>query len=152
MEGFDFSEAHSVLGVGVLTWFGDERRSDRYGTVWLMEDGHTSLSDGDARSMLDAAAVRALIGENGTLVAEVISARESTHIGDFARGIFPQVPEVGANIVLGRGTLFHSGREAILCVGVMPYDQRETDWLDPVQLYWAHEQLVTLKFYPEASE
>jgi hypothetical protein len=81
----------------------------------------------------------------GSLVAEVIATRKSTHIGDLFRGIFPSTPKLGARIVLGHGALFYNGNQ----VGLKPDDGRENDWLDPHSLYQAHDQTVRLIFVPD---
>lgn len=137
-----------ILGTGILTWDGRERRSDRYGTVWLMNDGHTSMSTGDPERLLDAAAVADADGKKGRLVARVISVRQSTHIGDLFRGIYPIQPEEGEEIELGLGTAFCEQQHFGVAVGLLPDDGRSHDWLDPKSLYRAHEQLVELRFDP----
>jgi hypothetical protein len=140
------------LGTGRLTWDGAERRSDRYGTVWLMPEADTSTSETGKPlpSVIDAHAIRDVIGERGRLVATVTATRKSTHIGDLFRGLRPRTPEVGDVIVLGTGTLFteaayHQG----ITVGLDPNDGRTDNWLDPRSLYDAHEQTVDLHFHPE---
>lgn len=139
-----------VLGKGVLTWNAIERRSDRYGAVWLMEDGHTSLTRGTPERLLDDNALRQVNGETGTLTAEVLDPRVSTHIGDLWRGLFPSVPIKWESIVLGKGRAFveNDGRYGEV-VGILPDDGRRHDWLNPSALYRAHEQLVELRFHPD---
>ncbi len=139
------------LGVGVLTWDGSERRSDRYGMVWLMEDGFTSQTRESPESILDVAACKSLAFQRGTLVATVIDARQSTHIGDLFRGIFPSTPDVGERIVLGTGQAHREYQPYGLTIGLKPDDDRDFDWLDPKALYRAHEQLVALTFEPEGA-
>lgn len=138
------------LGTGVLTWDGAERRSDRYGAVWLMQDGCTATSRIDPVPQLDVRAASGVVGQTGRLVAQVVDARESTHIGDLFRGIFPSKPSVGDRIVLGEGTLFLEPCSFGFTVGLRPDDGRDADWLDPHALYRAHEQMVRLFF--EVSE
>ena len=137
-----------LLGTGILTWNGFERRSDRYGTVFLMADGETSMTD-TVTPLLDQAIVKALDGLDGWLFAEVVEARQSTHIGDIFRGIFPSTPAVDDVIVLGQGTLFSAIIGDMLSVGLRPADGRNDDWLNPRTLYRAHEQLVRLWFSTE---
>lgn len=137
------------LGTGILTWHAAERRSDRYGSVFLMEDGHTSHSTHDPEEKLDFTAIATVEGKRGRLIATVLSPRISTHVGDLFRGIFPSVPTLGEPILLGKGTLFVTPLRA---VGLSPDDGRNTDWLDPYALYRAHEQLVDLTFDPEATQ
>lgn len=132
------------IGTGRLTWSRHERISDRYGTVMLMLDGD-SLNEPSGYVRLD----RSQVGRTGTLTAEVLATRESTHIGDLFRGLTPETPDVGELIVLGAGDLF-IGREDFGAdvAGLLPDDGRSTDWLDPRQLYRAHEQTVRLTFTP----
>lgn len=139
------SELKIHLGTGVLTWDRAERVTDRYGTVWLMEDGHTSQTGGEPKRLLDLDAVKLHVGKTGALVASVIDPRKSTHIGDLFRGIFPSTPDLWERIVLGRGELFLDDE----AVGLRPAVYRNRDWLDPHALYRAHEQLVRLTFEPE---
>lgn len=133
------------LGTGRLSWPRAERVGDRYGVVMLMVDGD-SLSEptGYIRP------ANPPIGQRGRLVAEVLETRESTHIGDLFRGLFPETPEVGERIVLGNGTFFTEDTDwGALTMGLEPHEPRHSDWLDPVALYRAHEQTVRLTFEPE---
>lgn len=139
------------LGTGVLTWNGSERRTDRYGSIFLMKDGQTSLTPGNPKITLNRKAVALFDGVKGTLVATVIEPRQSTHIGDILRGLFPETPEAGERITLGTGTGFIETEWAEYAIGVRPDDGRSYDWLDPKALYRAHEQLVSLTFEPEGA-
>ena len=135
------------LGTGVLTWSGAERRSDRYGTVWLMNDGATSETEGIPVNKVSIP-LPPLEGVRGELRVKVIDARVSTHIGDIYHGIFPSKPEVGEIITLGQGTFFtEDGGEWGRFVGLRPEDDREFHWLDVPALYRAHEQLVEMTFH-----
>lgn len=144
------AQTKNHLGTGVLTWDGKERRSDRYGTVWLMPDGTTSLSGEEyPKSLINAEMAHGLIGKYGDLICVVKNVRESTHIGDIFRSIYPRKPEIGQIIVLGSGRFFtepaHNGG---VFVGVSPdADEKVADWLNPRSLYDAHEQLVELFFH-----
>jgi hypothetical protein len=127
-----------VVGEGRLSWFGEERRSDRYGSVILMLDGD-SMTEFSGYVEFD----QALAGQRGSLVVEVLETRESTHIGDLFRGFFPSTPQVGEVIRLGSGAVFVEPGE-ISTIGLLPDDHRTSDWLDPQALYRAHEQTVRL--------
>lgn len=136
-----------ILGTGVLTWNATERRSDRYGTVYIMQEGHNSMSSGEPNMQWDTTALRKVEGLRGTLIATVITNRQSTHIGDFFRGVYPSMPEVGEIIHLGEGTAFIESQYAeTVTLGLKPDEWREHDWLDINALYRAHEQTVTLTF------
>src|SRR5690606_29829454 len=91
----------TLIGTGRLSWAPHERRSDRYGTVLLMVDGD-SWTEPKAYVDLD----QAHVGQHGALAAEVVETRDSTHIGDVFRNMYPETPEVGDVIVLGAGTVF----------------------------------------------
>src|SRR6267142_6535668 len=126
------------LGTGVLTWHPSERRSDRYGTVWLIDS-----SDG---VILESAVHVPLVnlpqtGTAGKLFVRVLEARKSHHIGDLFRGIFPSTPASGETIVLGEGSFFKEQSDE---VGLRPVEERRSDWLDPNALYRAHDQTVEL--------
>ncbi len=135
------------LGVGVLTWARGERVSDRYGSVFLMPEGQDSLHQDD-ETFVPLARPSSISSSDGRgrLIAEVLETRQSTHIGDFFRGLSPKTPEVGDRLVLGEGILFFDTEDWGDQVGLMPDDGRETDWLDPRSLYTAHEQTVRLLF------
>lgn len=138
------------LGTGVLTWDAIERRSDRYGAVWLMPDGYnSSMSESEPPSLVRAESVDAFKGRRGHLFAVVVATRKSTHIGDLFHGVFPRIPEVGQVIELGQGDLFRSNNYVGgTAVGVRPADGRDTMWMDIRALYDAHEQTVELFFSP----
>ncbi len=129
-----------VLGTGVLTWARGERVSDRYGSVFLMPEGQDSLNHGDPFVDLTR------VDGHGRLIAEVLKTRQSTHIGDFFRGLSPSTPEVGDRLILGEGTLWFLAEDFGDTVGLFPDDDRELDWLDPHVLYQVHEQTVKLSF------
>lgn len=140
---------HCLLGTGVLTWDAQERRSDRYGTVYLLAEGHNSLSSAPCPSLVDERIAASWADRRGDLIAVVKETRESTHIGDLFHGVFPRKPEVGQIIALGTGTLFcakpYYGGTA---VGLRPDDGRAEQWLNIRSLYDAHEQTVDLFFHP----
>lgn len=132
------------LGRGQLTWFRDERISDRYGAVYL--------DSGDPDAPSADLAPEPPNGTPGRLVALVLETRHSEHIGDMFRGLRPSTPARGDVIVLGAGALFREDEEedGHTChkVGLEPRDGRKTDWLDPQALYRLHEQTVRLFFAP----
>lgn len=132
------------LGTGRLSWPRNERVCDRYGAVMLMADGDSFVEPSRYVNPTDAP-----VGQRGTLVAEVLETRESTHIGDLFRGLFPETLEVGERIVLGTGTFFVEDTDwGAVLMGLSPDEPRNSDWLDPKALYRAHEQTVRLTFEP----
>ena len=122
-----------LLGTGILNWDRGERVSDRYGFVKLF----TAI--GSEETLLFDAVHK---DKNGRLIAEVIQIRKSDHIGDIFHGVFPVIPDVGENIVLGEGRLVVDDD----AVGLTPADGRESLWLDINMLYRAHLQTVKLYF------
>jgi hypothetical protein len=135
--GGNMNDAIFEMGRGVLDWCPEERRSDRYGTVILHETaaGNRPVS------------LKVPSTPYGRLIAEVLESRESYHVGDLFRGIYPSQPVVGARLLLGTGTFFcEEVSRGTTAVGVWPADGRESDWLDPTVLYQAHHQTVRLVF------
>lgn len=139
------------LGHGVLSWPGAERRSDRYGQVCLYGGG-----DGGVAIPADAmmtSEIAPFIGQQGRLLALVTHTAQSHHIGDLFRGFFPPPDgdpskvQAGEWVILGEGALFATPEDwCALAVGLHPDDGRDTDWLDPMQLYRCHDQGVELYF------
>jgi len=129
-----------LLGKGFFNWPSAERRSDRYGTVWL-------LNEEDEETVLPMN--RELSGKKGKLIVHILRTRQSSHIGDLFRGIFPQMPRLGEDIELGEGTLFFEECKWGFSVGLKPDDERGNDWLDPKKLYRCHDQFVELYFEQE---
>jgi hypothetical protein len=142
------------IGTGVLTWYRQERVSDRYGTVYLlnMEPGvevvnYYSEASGPEEAPLDTSPV----GRRGRLCAEVVARGKSGHIGDLFHGLYPpsaeeDMPAIGSVHVLGEGTFFVDP-DLGPGVGVRPDDaDTRRFWLDPKVLYLLHEQGVRLFF------
>ena len=128
------------LGTGILTWESDERRSSRYGYVFLLEeDGNTS------------APIMLRERRQGALMARIIEARKSDHVGDVQIGIYPRTPSKGMLIPLGFGDLTYwidsNLTPTRVYVGVMPRTPKAS-WMDPRALYDAHYQTVELYFVP----
>ena len=126
-----------LIGTGQLTWARHERVSDRYGTVQLFSEGEVLPLEGSYHA-----------GKTGHLVVEVLETRQSEHVGDLFRGIFPTTPSVGDQMTLGEGKLFFDSDEDGDVVGVEPADGRDSDWMNPKTLYRAHQQTVRLIFVP----
>lgn len=134
-----------ILGKGVLTWDAKERRTDRYGAIWLTPEGQTSFSNDITPSLVISTS--GLEGRKGKLHVLITATRESTHIGDLFHGVFPETPNVGEIITLGEGRLFYEPcAQGGHCVGLKPDDNRPTFWLDIKKLYRCHEQSVQLMF------
>lgn len=124
------------LASGVLNWQRSERVTDRYGTVALYLDG-------------ESFPFSTPVGEKGRLYARIEEKRKSNHIGDAFRSLSPDNSvQSGVILLLGEGECFvdewsdHHGD--YFGVGVKPDDGRETDWLNPENLYKIHNSIVTL--------
>ncbi len=136
-----------LFGSGALNWDGKERRSDRYGSVALVDTNSENKLISPGASFKKQIASD-YIGRNGALVAKIIETRESTHIGDLFRGFAPSTPSISDHILLGNGKLFIEEYQWATAVGLTPEDGRKTDWLNPEALYKCHEQTVELYFIP----
>lgn len=137
-------EGDAILcGRGKLTWFGSERRSDRYGSVWLLKRGDSTSQENE----IEDAKLHFPTGQ-GKLLARVIEPLKSTHIGDFFRGISPRTPKCGDILILGEGTPFKEVCEGKVALGIRPEKERPNDWLNPRALYDCHESVVELIFIP----
>lgn len=145
------------LGRGELSWPPFERVSNRYGMITLGEENRsTSTSHPPTAFLLDT--VQSLLGRKGTLIALVKETRQSTHIGDLFRGIFPPPlgsVRVGEEFILGTGTFFavkiiNGTVEGTWGIGLVPRDLRVDDWLFVNALYATHEQTVEIWFKENA--
>lgn len=131
-----------LLGQGELNWYRDERISDRYGFVHL-------CSNGKYQNFRN----KGFAGKSGKLIAVIVETKESSHIGDFFRGVGPSTPEKGELVALGEGRLVFKLdiEDSIEQVGLQPEDGRPDNWLDIQALYRCHEQTVNL-FFEEAED
>jgi len=137
-----------MKATGIFAWDGRERRTDRYGAIFLT----TTTCDGTAHSKVDLSAVELsrFLGRRVSIKARVLEARKSGHVGDLFRDIFPSTPEIGEVVDLGSGTFFIESADNRLSFGVKPDDDRRNDWFDPVKLYRLHDQTVELIIEAEA--
>lgn len=119
------------LGTGVFDWEREERISDRYGLVELFQEPGSLVKLHRVTEQM-----------HGKLVAIVREVRESHHIGDLYHGVRPDTPNVGERVELGKGAIFFEDGG----VGLLPDDDRTTQWLDIHALYRLHNQTVTLYF------
>ncbi len=131
------------VGHGVLTWDGEERRSDRYGAICLMAETFEGQPIVTGRS-LDVARLEGLEGQRVKVWAKVVESRKSGHVGDDFLKVYPSQPEVGEVIELGVGILAlpmvpWNGQPA---VALLPGDGRKKFWMDPRALYRGHDQTV----------
>lgn len=145
------TDHHTITGIGIFTWDGRERRSDRYGVFALDDADYDKTAQTRAEWSDDPST---LMFRECRITVEVIEARESGHIGDLFRGIFPEKPDVGEIIDLGTGELFVE-RDRMhwavggFGVGLRPADNRQSDWFDPRKLYRLHDQTVRVTITTE---
>jgi hypothetical protein len=137
------TQSRVLLGTGILTWDGAERRSNRYGMVILSPGNYND--DAKVTASLDAEVLSRLAGCRVRLEVEVIETRESGHLGDLFLGIHPTTPDVGECIDLGVGifqTTPCDWTPTKQSFGLKPGDGRAELWLDPRSLYRLHDQTV----------
>lgn len=130
---------------GIFSWPGAERRSDRYGMLLICPMNYDETAH--ATVTLDVPRLERMAGSRVSLRAEVVEARDSGHIGDIFRGLYPTKPDIGETHDLGTGTLRVSPSgfdESPIVFGLEPDDGRDTDWFDPRILYRLHDQTVRL--------
>lgn len=133
-----------MIGYGIFAWGGEERRSDRYGSVVL--NGENFNCDAEVKSFVNAEAVSELVAKRVRLTAKVMETRQSGHIGDVFLGIRPTTPEVGEAIELGVGILGvgEAWEPSLTKILLEPEDGRQVFWMDPHLLYRLHDQTVEL--------
>jgi hypothetical protein len=134
-----------ITGKGIFAWDGMERRSDRYGSFTLDKTGYSG--NGTYPEAAWEGSMNAMAFRRVKIVVEIITARDSAHVGDLSRGIYPSRPEVGEVIVLGVGKFFCDPIDwsaSKFQVGVMPDDGRSSDWFEPAKLYRLHDQTVSV--------
>lgn len=139
---------------GIFTWASEERRSDRYGFITVMRECFNENSTSMA-SITDMASLALLTNKRACITVKVIETRESGHIGDIFRGIFPSTPDVGQEFSLGVGKLLVKPADWSpigIEIGLYPDDGREDDWLDPNILYQLHDQTVEITVTEASSD
>ena len=140
------------IGTGIFTWGGAERRSQRYGNFHLCNTNYNA--NAKAELVTDKAVAETLDGKRVRITCRVTESRPSGHAGDLFLGIMPKQPAVGAEFVLGVGTL-RLGLEpawdatVTASLGLEPDDGRKQFWFDPKVLYQLHDQTVAV-FVEEA--
>jgi hypothetical protein len=139
-----------LLGEGALNWSPRERQDDRYGYVHLSRNPDRRAPT--ARPPADYVAFEgAPRGEVGRLWAEVVEPRDSYHVGDLFRNIYPSKRAAGDWLLLG-GPGYLDVRllpkDGTPTVGLIPLAPKEADWLDPRALYQVHTSVVRLWFEP----
>ena len=140
----------SNIGSGIFMWDGVERRSGRYGFIYLSKSNYEETAH--CVVSFDTLAVKALLGKKVHMYAVVIENRESSHLGDAFLQINPSTPVVGERVELGVGILaMQNAAGHPEMIGLAPIDHRQLFWFDPRQLYRLHDQTVDL-FINETDE
>jgi len=136
------------IGKGRLDWNAEERRTDRYGYVFLTTDGDEYMGV----EPMPITIPKRFVGWHGTLVAKIVEVHRSDHAGDLFHKVFVRMPEVGMNIPLGTGTLDYLDDKTsvppIVTIGIKPDDGRAEQWLSIRALYDSHMQGIELYFVP----
>lgn len=137
-----------LIGTGILTWDGAERRSQRYGCVHLSSQPYNPSKVPEPFT-LDKGRTRPLEGRQVRLTCTVLTSRPSGHVGDLHLGIHPQPAAQGESLELGVGILRVGKADAwdatvTDSIGLEPKDGRECFWVDPRILYQLHDQTVNL--------
>lgn len=135
----------TMIGQGIFSWDGVERRSNRYGAVHLYDKTYNGEKPG-VPVRVDYAQLKMFEGKRVRIVAKVIESRFSGHIGDLFLGVRPSKTKVGTCIDLGVGMLetppnaFDGTPDFVL----RPDDGREELWIDPRKLYQLHDHTVEI--------
>lgn len=140
----------SVTLRGVFTWHGNERRTERYGGIMLMQRPPMDWAD-DTCGSVSLDPFRPLKGKRVRVTATVIEARKSIHVGDLFRQIFPSQPDVGEVVHLGDGVVVgfeHGADYDHMLFRRKGRHQTGGDWMDPRLLYRLHDQTVDLTVTP----
>jgi len=138
------------IGFGILTWNASERRSGRYGYVYLHSSNYAA--DTNVAAKFNFTSAKEFVGKRVKLTCKVIESRSSGHCGDMFLNIKPSTPEVGEVIELGVGDfdIFHQDLGYAYpyapeyTFGLKPNDNRDKNWFDPRILYRLHDQIVEL--------
>ena len=139
-----------LIATGLLNWYADEQDSGRFGYLTLVGRGEV-LSKAIAIGYDPQLNIEGLEGKPGKLIAKVVDNQKS-FIGHPPwpewRGVKPPEAKVGEIIELGEGkfsTIFDK-QFNITKIGLIPFDNREKDWLDYRGLYRCHEITVEIYF------
>lgn len=141
-----------LLGYGIFSWGAEERRSNRYGSINLCSESYDGEKSASGKEPELTFELHKLNHRRVKLMAKVVEARKSGHIGDRALRIKPSTPEVDQEIVLGVGILQleRCDWDPLPSIVLVPKDRRTDLWLDPRILYQLHDQTVEL--YGEETE
>jgi hypothetical protein len=138
-------------------WDGYERRSRRYGYVYVANSNYDNSVNVEVTTLKDI--MGEFVGKRVRLTALVTEARKSGHAGDrfCSPNMFPVMPNVGEEIFVGIGEFSTTtdrdsatGAADGIAFGVVPADGRDYFWIDPKVLYRLHDQ--TVEFYVEETE
>lgn len=135
-----------VIASGIVNWDASERRSARYGAVYL-SDSPFSLGPAQrcATPTFNQDLAVSLHGRRVRLQARIVETRQSEHCGDVFFELKPSTPEVGEVIDLGVGILdFGRSYDGDQTFILRPNDGRNKLWFDPGKLYRLHSQTVEL--------
>ena len=140
---------------GILNWDSGERRSNRYGFIFLDRAPFEGLAR--AKVLVDRELLERHRGARVHLTVKITKGRVSTHVGDAALGIRPprEAPRAGSVIDLGVGILAVEPAyfdAQLTTIGLVPGDGRSELWLDPRKLYILHDQTVDVFIEPTTDD
>lgn len=130
------------IGYGIFMWMSPERRSGRYGYVFMADSDFNRTTTVEATQ--DTVKYSFFLGKKVRLIAKVLETRKSGHDGDLFLEIKPSTPMVGEEIELGVGIFSQTYSLNETQLGLEPNDGREINWIDPRILYRLHDQTVEL--------
>ena len=90
-----------AVGSGIVCWSPQERRSQRYGGIYL---ANVTLQE-DVRCVHRFDPLDAFVGRRVRLECRITGARNSSHVGDSFLNILPSIPQLGEIFDLGVGIL-----------------------------------------------
>lgn len=140
----------SPFAFGMFMWNAEERRSRRYGFVYVDVTNYDKDVTVDAEC--DQQVLESFEGKHVKITCQILEARNSGHFGDHFLNpvVTPTTPKLNERITLGVGTLqlesngYSDNPASEMAFGLKPSDQREMFWLDPLVLYKLHDQTVRL--------
>lgn len=141
-----------LIGTGILGWDGFERRSGRYGSIVLDNEGFEGNGKGTIKAVIEVDPAMQLSDKRARVTVEVVEPRDSAHAGDGFLKLKPTRPDKGETVDLGVGifSLERAGFALGWAFQLRPGDNRPEQWMDPRKLFRLHDQ--TVKVYVELTD
>jgi hypothetical protein len=139
-----------LLGRGIFMWDAPERRTQRYGYVFV---GTTTYeNDVKVTNEFNQTNAEKLKSKQVKLTVKVLENRKSGHVGDLFIDVFPTMPQIDEKIVLGVGKFTwrqNPYTPTNYDMTIIPDDGRARYWI-PNNLYHLHDQ--TVEIYGETTK